>query len=464
MFTSIKTRLVIWFMIVLSILFSSLGVHLYRELEKIIIGSVDSHLHSEVQLIAGLLDVEEGMHEAELSEAAVGEYALPLSGHYYQVVSGNNILARSPSLSIVDAFLPAVPESPSPEYQTITGPDRSPLRLLTQTFHLKIGVITVQAGETLDEAYEILNSFRYIFLILFPLFLLLTWLGIAVITKLSFKKLDAFSEKVGRITERSLSERLETKGAESELKPLAVAFNTMMDRIEESFMKQRRFLSDASHDLRTPTSVIKSLCDVTLDRKRTSDEYSETLRKIERSSERMRSIIDRILSISRLDNDKYRPKRANVDLLDVVGDVMKIIRPKASEKGIETSIKGSPVVVKGDRERLIEAFINIVDNAIKYNRSGGSVRVDVRRRNDEALVTVSDTGVGIEEKEIGQIFDRFYRVDRSRGVVEGSGLGLSIAKSIIEAHNGKIGVESEAGEGSVFTITLPLTKDEDKPL
>lgn len=458
MFPSIKLRLVAWFLSVFSLLFAFLGFFLYYELKAIVIGSVDDHLHSEVQLIAGLLDVEEGYHEVELSEAEVGEYALPLSGHYYQVIdSKGEIIVRSPSLSIVDAKLPAAAtQLLHPVYDTIIGPDRGPLRTLSQTFELTSGVITIQAGETLEEAYNLLETFKYMILILFPSFFIISAFGIVIITRLSLGRLDSFSEKVGRITERSLNERLEEEGVEAELKPLASGFNSMMKRIEESFERQRQFLSDASHDLRTPTSVIKSHCDVILKKGRTPEEYIETLQKIGKTSERMSRIINRILEAARLDSEIFSLSISDVDLLALVGDVRNSLATKAEEKSVKTTVCGDNLKLKGDSERLFEAFTGILDNAIIYNKEGGSVDIDVSLKNGEAVVTISDTGTGIPGEDIDKIFDRFYRVDKSRGIVEGAGLGLSIAKAIVEAHNGRIDIDSEVEKGTTLTVYLPI--------
>ena len=456
MLSSIKSKLILWFLVVFSILFTALGLHLYHELEESVIGSVDDHLHSEVQLIAGLLDIEDGMHEVGLSEAGVGEYALPLSGHYYQVTDeSGNIIARSPSLAIVDTTLPVINKSHTAEYSTITGPERGPLRLLSQTFSLDSMSFSIQAGETLVEAYKTLEEFREIFVVAFPLFFFISAGGIFIITRHSLGNLDSFSSKVGRITEKSLNERLDVNSVESELSPLASSFNTMMDRIEGSFEEQKRFLSDASHDLRTPTSVIKSHCDVTLSRERTAGEYVETLEGIRKTTDRMTNIINSILSAARLDSKAFSINMGEVDFAELVGDVINALEPKAKGKGVKLNISGKSLKLQGDREKLFEAFSALLDNAIVYNRSGGRVEMDTTEVDGGAMITITDTGIGIPSDERDKVFDRFYRADKSRGIVEGSGLGLSIVKSIIEAHGGRIDVESEEGKGSSFTIYLP---------
>ncbi|MDO8426358.1 MAG: HAMP domain-containing sensor histidine kinase, partial [Deltaproteobacteria bacterium] len=213
--------------------------------------------------------------------------------------------------------------------------------------------------------------------------------------------------------------------------------------------------SDASHELRTPTSIIKSFCDVTLARDRASNDYKEALRKIGDTVNRMCDIINRILVISRLDNKTILFKPVKIDLMDLMKDVLKLIEPSAANKGVGIKLGGRGVTVKGDREGLTEVFTNIVENAIKYNKPQGSVNIDVSENPEQAAVTVEDTGIGIPEGEKEKIFDRFYRIDASRGVTVGSGLGLSIVRTIIEAHGGTVEVKSELGKGTAFTVTLP---------
>ena len=456
MFSSIKLKLITWTVLTLAGLFLTLGLYLRHELEEIIIGSVDSHLHSEVQLLASLIESEEG-EEMEISEAETGEYSLPLSGHYYQIVSPEGkVISRSPSLSIVDALLPLVEGNSSAELKEIIGPGKNRLRMLSQRFNTASGEVIIQAAETLEEPYHLIDEFQGTLYLIFPATLILATIGIIIISASALSRLDRFSEKVGHITEKRLNERLEDKGLEAELMPLARGFNEMMDRLELSFKKQGQFLSDASHDLRTPTSVIKSHCDVILKKSRSPEEYIEALQKIKNSSERMSGIIDRIIEVARLDSSQFKLKHDNVDLMELLENVVTLLAPKAKEKGISISINGEAIRFNGDRERLFEAFSDIIDNAIKYNKENGSVDVTLNKREASVELAITDKGIGIALEEQAKIFDRFYRVDSSRGLTSGSGLGLSITKAIVEAHGGKIELESSPGEGSCFTVILPI--------
>jgi len=458
MLNSIKSKLILWFLSVFSILFLGLGIFLYYELKDIAIGSVDSHLHSETQLIASLIEVEHGEVELELKGAAIGDYALPFSGHYYQIVSSdNNIIVKSPSL--IDKSLPFATEKIS-QALTILGPKGEDLRLMNHPVQLSTGIVMIQAAESLEDIYRLLRSFRNIIIVTFPILFILSGAGIMIITGMSLKTLNIFSRKVSAITEKNLNERIEEKDVDKELKLLATSFNNMMARIEDAFIKQRQFLSDASHELRTPTSVIKSYCDVTLKKERNKNEYEEALTVIRDASERMALLIQKILDVARFESKNVLLKKEIVDIGQILSNAYKLMRPLANEKGIEILLQdGKEMNISGDRERLAELFINLLDNAIKYNKKDGRVVLSSTVKDGFAVITISDTGIGIPAEHFNKIFDRFYRIDKSRGSVSGTGLGLSIVKAIVDAHGGKIEVKSKAGEGSEFKIMLPAIRE-----
>ena len=457
--SSIKFKLVGSFLLLFLIVLTAFGIFLYNKLDGIVMDSIDSHLHSEVQLIAGLMQVEDGELEMELSEAEVGDYALALSGHYYQVVSSTGkIIGRSPSLSNVEATLPVVAAVSSPRYETIIGPRKLPLRLLSQSFRLSDSVhVTVQASESLESSYELLDLFKDTIFVLFPLVFVLSGLGMLLVTVYSLRPINIFSGKIGAITERNLNNRI-SNDTVSELRPLAESFNTMLARLEESFSKQKQFFSDASHELRTPTAVIKTTCDVTLSKPRTAEEYEEAITTIEGASKRLAELIDRVLEVSRLESKAFALTLEEVDLKEVIDKTVRLLTPTADKGGIKLSVSGRASIIaraRLDRERITEALTNIIDNAIKYSNPGGSVDIELAEEDGCVSVTVVDSGIGMDNDELVRIFERFYRADASRRDVSGSGLGVSIVKAVVEAHRGEIDVKSEKGRGTTFKVALP---------
>ncbi|MBI5682981.1 MAG: HAMP domain-containing histidine kinase [Deltaproteobacteria bacterium] len=456
MFNSIKSKLLVWSLSVFSILFSGLGFFLYYELKNIVIGSIDSHLHSDTQLLTSFIEVEKYKIEWELDKAAVGDYTIPFSGHYYQIaLSNGTVIAKSPSLA--DKSLP-FHEDIAYQVLTIAGPKGEPLRLMNYTAKFPEHTIIIQAAESLEDTYRIISSFKNILIILSSAAFVLSGIGIISIAGLSLKTLTAFSRKISSITEENLNERIDERGVDREIISFAVSFNNMMTRIEEAFAKQRQFLSDASHELRTPTSVIKSYCDVTLRKERNKNEYEEALTIIKSTAENMAQLIQRILDIARLEGKNVIIKKEVVDIGLILEDVFKLMFPIAQEREIELSLKNAceGIKVSGDKERLTEVFLNIVDNAIKYNKKGGGVVISSETKNGSVIIAVSDTGIGIPEEHQDKLFDRFYRIDDSREEISGAGLGLSIAKAIVNAHGGNIEVHSKEGVGSEFKIYLQL--------
>jgi len=462
MFNSIKLKLVIWFLAVFLGFFAGLELFLYFRLEHLSQELVDEHLMSEMHTLANLMTVEDQHGQIatefeELATAASGEYAEKLSGHYYQVVNAEGkILVLSQSLALSNAMLPIAGVSSRPEFMTITGPGGIPLRVVSQSFDFSIGKLTFQAGDTVEDTHKMLSSFYSMILIIFPIVFLICGAGVFIVTGWGLRSLKSFTSKIGQITEENLSERIPEDGVVSELKPLASNFNTMLGRLEESFSKQKQFLSDASHELRTPTTIIKSFCDITLSRDRNAPEYREAMSKIGDTVNRMCDIINRILVVSRLDSKTIQLKPTRLDLMTMMREVLKLIEPSAAGKGITISLSGNGVTIKGDREGLTEVFTNLVENAVKYNKVNGTIDISVGSNGNEAIVIVSDTGIGIPPGEKEKIFDRFYRVDASRGVTVGSGLGLSIVRTIVEAHGGRVEVTSELGKGSAFRVYLPM--------
>ncbi len=461
MLNSLKLKLVVWFLAVFLLFFAGLEIFLYYRLEDLAQDLEDEHLKSELHTLSNLMTVEDQHGQIateliELSTAASGEYSEKLSGHYYQIVdSQGKTLVLSQSLSLANASMPVVQGASKPVYMTVRGPDNVPIRMISQSFDFSIGKLTFQAGDTLRDTYELLRSFYSLILIVFPIVFVLCGIGVFAVTGWSLRSLKAFTSKIGQITGENLSERIPEEGVATELRPLASSFNTMLGRLEESFSKQQQFLSDASHELRTPTTIIKSFCDITLSKERGADEYREALSKVGQSVNRMCDIINRILVVSRLDSKTIQLKPVKVDLMMMMKEVLKLIEISAANKGIAINLAGESATIKGDREGLTEVFTNLVENAVKYNRENGRINITVGSNGNAAVVTVEDTGIGIPRGETEKIWDRFYRVDASRGVTVGSGLGLSIVKTIVEAHGGRVEVNSEPGKGSIFKVYLP---------
>lgn len=269
--------------------------------------------------------------------------------------------------------------------------------------------------------------------------------------------LNAMSETAASIGADNLSKRVDVGGFDQELERLGSVFNQMLNRLEQSFEQQKQFTSDASHELRTPLAALLTTTELALARDREPDEYRRHLEANLQSTQRMQRLVQSLLTLARLDNTDETLAISNVDLSTVIATSIRNCNATANSAGVSMECNVPSVLVRGNEVGLEQVFNNLIDNAIRYNRSGGQVRIRMLERKDQLIeIAVEDDGVGIAADQLSKIFNRFYRIDPSRSQNrQGCGLGLSIAKQILERHNGSIRVESVEGQGSVFTVTLP---------
>jgi heavy metal sensor kinase len=268
-------------------------------------------------------------------------------------------------------------------------------------------------------------------------------------------------ERLHRLTEQITAERLDRRlpvaNPGDELGRLTQTINAMIGRLERSFALVRRFTADASHELRTPLTAIRTEAEVVLAKPLGLAEHQQLLGSILEEVEWLTRLTDQLLALSR--EDAGVPKQAFelVELAALLGGVVETMRPLAEAKGLELHADCAETArVWGDGVRLRQVFYNLLDNAIKYTPEGGRVAVVLGKEGDAPVVLVRDTGVGIPPEHLPRVFDRFYRVDKARSrALGGSGLGLSIAQSIVAAHGGRIELASEPGRGTTCTVTLP---------
>jgi signal transduction histidine kinase len=232
--------------------------------------------------------------------------------------------------------------------------------------------------------------------------------------------------------------------------------------IQEMVEEQNRFVSDSSHELRTPLTALRTSIEVNLrDRKLTLEKAKSLLQENLEEVTNLQALSDSLLALAQYQNTPTETLHGSLKILEVLEEANKKVHALAEARKITISVTGRDYQLRGDRETLVELFVILLDNAIKYSPEESAISVATEKTDGFVAISVTDQGIGIAEKDLEHIFDRFYRADKSRsreGKKNGYGLGLSIAQSIVEAHNGEIEVESEAGEGSTFTVKLPSTK------
>lgn len=258
------------------------------------------------------------------------------------------------------------------------------------------------------------------------------------------------------ISAQNLKERIDLKDTDTELGQLATVLNGAFDRLEMAFERQSRFTADASHELRTPLSVVLAHTELALSRERSGEEYRATLETCQRASIRMKSLVEGLLMLARFDSGEPALESTEFDLSHATQECVELLQPLAAVRAIQLESDLPATRIRADRGRISQVITNLLTNAIRYNRDGGTVRISLAGGSEGAVMRVADTGVGIDRQELNNIFDRFYRIDKARSRVDGgSGLGLSICKTIVEAHGGTIHVTSEPGVGSTFEVRLP---------
>lgn len=316
----------------------------------------------------------------------------------------------------------------------------------------------VQVGESLNSLHLVLREQVTILLILALIMILVSSLGSFWLAGLAFAPIHNLISTARKIQESNLSQRVPVPVAHDEVYALATTLNEMIERLEKAFTRQRRFVADASHELRTPVAAIRSKTDVTLLEPHTQAEYQAVLQQINAESEHLGLLISDLLALARADEGQARLEYEPVQLDYLIAEVVANADVLAQERNITLTIEhNEPVIVLGDETRLIQVVMNLLDNALTYTHVGGSVRVALNQDEQGAHISVSDTGEGIAPQHIPHIFERFYRADPARTKHGGSnsGLGLSIVDWVIRAHGGHIEIQSKPGQGSTFIATLP---------
>ena len=342
--------------------------------------------------------------------------------------------------------------------------DNETFRAFYYAFKVRNQSYQLLAVHSLDDQQELLLQVRYAFLISVPLALLAASFGGYFLAKKSLAPISEMSRKAEDITAKNLHERLPVKNERDELGSLASKFNELLSRLDKSFEQQRRFMADASHELRTPVAIVRGEADVILGKeKRDESEYRESFAIVQSEAERMTRIIEDLFTLARVDAGQQPLRKETVYLDEILSDAVKSFRTVAKNRNITLEFE-TPEEMKfsGDSQLLRRLFSNLIDNALKHAKS--HVKVSAEKRNNFLEINVADDGAGISPEAQPHIFERFYRADKARSRDEkaqtgsGAGLGLAISKFIIEAHDGNLTLAKSDANGSIFTVKFPALK------
>jgi heavy metal sensor kinase len=320
--------------------------------------------------------------------------------------------------------------------------------------------LLIRLGHSEEPLYERLRDFTLAFLVILPIVLLNAWLVGYALARRALRPIEEMTHKAQEITPDKLDARLPADDADDELGQLARVFNQTLARLEQAFKQLRRFTADASHELRTPLAMIRSVGEVGLQKNASQMEYRDIIGSMLEEVNRLTSLIDILLTISRADSGHIQLHRTKVPVLALARECAALFEILTEEKSQVLQVSGDATAeVDGDPIFLRQALVNIIHNALKYSPIGETISVAVRDgKGDRVVIEIKDNGPGIPLEDQPRIFDRFYRVDKARWRESGgAGLGLSLAKWAVEAHGGAIALESVVNKGSTFRITLART-------
>lgn len=319
------------------------------------------------------------------------------------------------------------------------------------------GSLWLRAVVSADAIAQTYGSMLRKALLLLPALLLLSAVIGYLLTRRAMypvRQITATAEQIGE--SRDLTRRIALGEGRDEVYVLANTFDRMFDRLEEAFEKEKQFTSDASHELRTPTAVILSTCEYASAHAETLEQAQSAIGSIQAQAQKMSALISQLLMLSRADQGQEKLQWELLDLSELAELVSEQQQEAAAARGVVIHTRIEPhLLLRGDETLLMRLLINLLENAVKYGRDGGSVQLELMQDEESVIGVVRDNGRGIAPENLERIWGRFYQEDASRGEASGCGLGLSMAKWIVEAHGGSIAAESRLGEGSVFTFVLP---------
>ena len=329
--------------------------------------------------------------------------------------------------------------------------------LYHDTMHWNNSKVYIQINDSLMKEYKSLGLLIFLLFIVNIVFIIITIFSGAISSRKMLRPIDTMTKTVKNIIVSAFDTRLNVSGSQDELKELAETFNSMLDRIQQSYKQQNQFVSDASHELRTPIAVIQGYINL-LDRWGKNDGaiLDESIAAIKSESENMKELIEKLLFLARGDKNTQQMEKSNFSLNKLIDEIVK--ETKIIDNLHDVSIiTNQTTLINADYKLIKEALRIFIDNSIKYTPQNGKIYIYSLIQDKRIVITIEDTGIGIAKDDLPHIFDRFYRADKSRTKqTGGTGLGLAIAKWIIFKHSGNIEVQSKINEGTKISISLPI--------
>jgi heavy metal sensor kinase len=444
---TIKTRITLWYALLLLFILVVFNVFIYMVTSRILLKNNEDLLVEDTRQVFSIIQSEGDLLRFETP------YKIIATNSYFVIFdsSGKTSLASDIQPEILS--LPI--EKDQTRYLTINN-----TRWIVADTAIKIEdeiVGWVRVSRSLEFTMAVLKNLRIILFVSIPFYILLASFGGFFLASRALRPIDRITKIAKEISKGDLSRRIKMKNTGDEVGRLADTFDEMLDKLESSINKERQFASDASHELRTPIAVINAQVEQALSSKRRINEYREALRTVGNEGRKMNHIISQLIMIYMSEEGRYKFNFETIELNEIISDIVEEFNTIADTKKISIDFKPeNKIMIKADQTLITRLFINLIENAIKYTHENGRISINSGKDDRNANVIIEDTGIGISEKDIPYIFDRFYQAESSRSG-NGTGLGLSIVKWIVNIHKGFIDVKSNVNKGTTFIIKLPIS-------
>jgi heavy metal sensor kinase len=454
----IRLRLTLWYGAMFAAAAILLSVSSWWMLRRSLMATEYHELQEraeDVQLLLQQLGPNAGLDS--LRQKFIEVYAVKDDGKYLQVLDDEgNWIYRSRRM-LAESLQLAAPRN-LPSHGTIVEFHQGTryVRVLAYPIRADGRPYSVQTGIALNKSMVLLEAFTRQLLFLTPAVLILALIGGHFMSRKALAPVAAIATEARRINDRSLDVRLPVAASQDEISHLSETLNQMLERVESGVHSIREFTANAAHELRTPLALIRTEVEVALSASRSAEEYREACEQVQSETVRMTSLIDGLLMLARVDAGTEALRFETIDANQFarrVADTWKTSM-RLALLNFHVRTESAPLFISADRNSLQRLLMILLDNAVRYTPPGGSVALQVAREGGRAVFAVHDTGIGISPEHHAKIFDRFYRVDRTRDASGGSGLGLALAKWIAEKHGASILLESAVEKGSTFSFSI----------
>ena len=447
---TLRVRFALWTSGLLLAILIVFGFYVYESMMRGLSATIDHSLTLNASQVAAGLNIDQG--QLTLSDSLIEDPEnADLRGR------GFTIRILSPQGDPLQEFgpyrgLPLQLDQSFTTYKDLAS--NTTIRIYNQpVYDNNQFVAIVQVAESLGEMQDTLQRLLISLLISIPILVTIAGISGYFLAARALAPIDQITSTARRISAEDLSARLDISATDDEVGRLTQTLNDMLARLDTSFQHERQFTNDASHELRTPLTAMQAILGMIREKQRTPEEYQQALDDLAEEADRLRTLVENLMQLARGEKRSSNPHEI-INLSMLIDDVADSLRPLAETKNLAIVCDiPEDLTILGDSDELIRLFVNLFDNAIKYTEHG-KITARAQKNEKEILISIEDTGIGISSSHLPRIFDRFYRVEKSR-VTRGAGLGLAIAMEIIRAHHGAIKVHSTMGQGTTFAISLP---------